>query len=303
MQEQIHISVLVITYNHAQYISQTLDSIVSQKGDFVIELIISNDCSTDGTDKAIEEFLEIYTGKVKINYFDQKQNLGILPNLIFALRHCTGDYLAFCEGDDFWTANDKLQKQLNLYTSKGDCAMVISNRRVIREDQSTYNELYDEFHRKHHFAVQDIIDGFVPGLQTMFSKNDRGLLAYLEANSDLDHADRYIAYYFARLGHICLLPSITAAYRLTGFGAWSSFNGLRKLQVKAEMLADFHKRIGLPHNNSTLRSTQLICAYATLRYCLKRPNHLADPVNRKWIKYILKGFSRPRQINCQDIHA
>ncbi|NTS43786.1 glycosyltransferase [Flavisolibacter sp. BT320] len=288
--QQPLISVLVITYNQERYIRQTLETIVRQEGDFRVEMVVSNDCSTDKTDTVIRTFMENYKGPVTIRYFQQKTNLGILLNLIFALEQCSGDYLAMCEGDDFWLTNDKLQKQLALLQKHHDCALVITNRKVIREDHSAYDERYDEFYKKQIFTATDIIQGFVPGLQTLLARNDHGLSRYLSGNNDLGHADQYIAYYYSLQGKIYLLSEITAAYRMTGSGAWSSHSSLQKLQVKTEMLADFHRRIGLPMTNAVLRKTQLNCSYATLRYCLKRPAELRIRSNWQWIQLIWKTF-------------
>lgn len=296
MHNSPRISVLIITYNHEAFIKQTLESIVCQKGNFRLKLVISNDCSTDRTDSIIRDFIKNYQGAVAIKYFAQDKNKGILPNLIFALSQCSGDYLAICEGDDFWLCENKLQKQVGFYLQHDDCSMVITNRRVIREDSSSYDELYNVFYKKNSFSIPDIIEGFIPGTQTIFAENNRQLVQFLSAHKELTHADRYIAYFFALQGKIYVLPEITAAYRLTGKGAWSANNGLRKLQVKAEQLEDFHRRIGLPVNNATLAKTQLACWWATIKYCLKRPGQLKDPVNRGWIVNTWKKFRHMNRI-------
>lgn len=292
------ISVLVITYNHEAYIKQSLKTIVDQNGNFRLEVVVSNDCSTDGTDLVIRDFIKSYNGNAAIKYFAQDHNIGILPNLIFALNQCSGDFLAFCEGDDFWLDEHKLQKQLNLYHQHSDCSMVITNRLVIREDNSTYDELYDVFHKKKVFAVSDIIEGFIPGTQTMFAKNNKLLVDFLSAYKGLEHGDRYITYFFSLQGNIYLLLEITAAYRLTGYGAWSANNGLRKLQWKAELLEDFHHRIGLPLNNIALARTQLACWFLTIKYCVKRPHEFRNAVNRNWITKTWKKF---RHMNRKKI--
>jgi glycosyltransferase involved in cell wall biosynthesis len=285
------ISVLVITYNHVDYILKTLDSIVSQRGDFQLELVIANDCSTDSTDLVIQDFVSSHSQEVIFRYFNHPKNLGILPNLIFGLSQCSGNYIAFCEGDDYWLDEYKLQKQLSLYQQHTDCAMVITDRKVIREDWSSYDELYGISYRKTVFDISDVTEGFIPGLQTVFTGNNKQLIRYLKMHEDLTYADRYITYFFALEGKIYLLPEVTAVYKMTGSGAWSMNNGLRKLQLKAEHLEDFHRRIGLPLNNLTLARTQLNCWVATMKYCLKRPNQLKNSTNRHWIKATWSKFS------------
>ena len=113
MSNQVLVSVCVIVYNHGNFIKECLDGIVSQ--DYPnIELIISNDASADNTHQKIESFLNgrNYSKKIKVKYFNHEKNLGICPNLNFALKQCTGDYIAICEGDDYWVSRNKLSVQV-----------------------------------------------------------------------------------------------------------------------------------------------------------------------------------------------
>lgn len=106
------ISVCVITYNHERYILDCLEGIISQ--DYPnIELIISNDASSDHTDAKITSFIGKFeqSTTIKVKYFNQTKNLGICPNLKFALDQCTGEFIALCEGDDYWVSRDKLLRQ------------------------------------------------------------------------------------------------------------------------------------------------------------------------------------------------
>jgi glycosyltransferase involved in cell wall biosynthesis len=107
------LSVCMITYGHEKYIREAIEGVFIQQGNFEIELIISNDCSPDGTDKVIQDILDKNTNKINVKYFKQEKNLGMMPNFIFALQQCSGQYIALCEGDDYWTDPLKLQKQVD----------------------------------------------------------------------------------------------------------------------------------------------------------------------------------------------
>lgn len=290
------ISVLVITFNHEPFIGKSIKSILSQRGNFHLQLVISNDKSTDKTNDEIEETLNAYTGPYTVNYFNQSENLGIIPNLIFALSKCNGAYLAICEGDDYWIDDNKLQKQLDYLNVHSSCSMVITNRIVLNEDGSSWEEKYDVFHNKTIFITEDIINEFIPGTQTFFVRNDKGLLDFFRINDDLDHGDRYIAYFFSLKGEIHLIPEAMATYKMTGTGAWSQNDGLQKLQTKARQLQEFHKRIGLPPNNKILEKYLVTCAFNTFKYCMKRPAQFKKPVNRYWIKQLINKFPDKRRL-------
>ena len=107
------LSILMITYNHESYIEQAIKGVFSQKVNFPVEFVISNDCSTDKTHQKIEEILKDSPENFTIKYYNHTENLGMMENFIFSLKQCHGKYIALCEGDDYWIDNNKLQKQVN----------------------------------------------------------------------------------------------------------------------------------------------------------------------------------------------
>ncbi len=99
----------MITYNHQEYIGQALDSILDQKTTFPFEIVIGDDNSKDETEKICRSYASKYPEKIK--YFRREQNMGMMPNMIDILQKCDGKYIALCEGDDYWTDENKLQVQ------------------------------------------------------------------------------------------------------------------------------------------------------------------------------------------------
>ena len=122
MNERTKISVVVITYNQQETIAQTLDSILMQKGDFDIELVIGEDCSTDNTYGICHDYAERYPDIVKL--LPNTHNLGIMANFARVMRSCTGDYITGCAGDDYWCDEHKIEKQLHFLESHPDYGVV-----------------------------------------------------------------------------------------------------------------------------------------------------------------------------------
>ena len=122
MSERIKISVGVITYNQESTIRQTLDSILAQKGDFDLELVIGEDCSPDSTYAICQEYAERYPDVVKL--LPNTQNLGIMANFARVMKACTGDYVGICAGDDYWCDEQKLQKQLVYFKAHPEVGVV-----------------------------------------------------------------------------------------------------------------------------------------------------------------------------------
>lgn len=103
------ISVIIITYNHEKYISQAIKSVVNQKCQYTYEILIGNDCSTDGTQDIVGKFDIIYP---EIAVFNRKENMGASKNLYDLLCRARGKYIALLEGDDYWIDPEKLQMQI-----------------------------------------------------------------------------------------------------------------------------------------------------------------------------------------------
>ena len=117
------ISVGVITYNQESTIRQTLDSILMQRGDFDLEIVIGEDCSTDNTRTICEEYT-IHHTPYTIRLLPNTKNLGIMANFARVMQACTGDYVAICAGDDYWCDECKLQKQLNYFRTHPEVGVV-----------------------------------------------------------------------------------------------------------------------------------------------------------------------------------
>lgn len=106
-------SVVMITYNHEQFIGEAIESILSQNFDTPLELIISNDRSPDDTDSIIKNIIQTHPKGNLIKYTLQPNNLGVSKNFFWSLSQAKGKYVALCEGDDSWTDPNKLQKQID----------------------------------------------------------------------------------------------------------------------------------------------------------------------------------------------
>lgn len=109
--EQPVVSICCLTYNHEQYLSQALDSFLMQITDFPFEIIIGEDCSTDNTRKIIEQYMKKYPKIIKL--VTSSSNVGLQENSYRTMHACNGEYIALCDGDDYWLDNKKLQIQIN----------------------------------------------------------------------------------------------------------------------------------------------------------------------------------------------
>ena len=126
------VSVIVMTYNHEDCLAEAVDGIATQKTAFPFDIIIAEDCSTDGTRAVAEALQEKYPDKVRVVFTDA--NKGMNRNLRFALSLARAAYLAFCEGDDFWLDDGKLQRQVTMLDEAPNVDLAITNGVLAHED-------------------------------------------------------------------------------------------------------------------------------------------------------------------------
>jgi len=112
----------MITYNHELFIAQAIEGVVNQKTNFNFELVIGEDCSTDNTSVICSDYAKRYPAIIKLNI--NKENIGAKNNLMNCFEKASGKYIAFCEGDDFWTDSYKLHKQVNFMEANPDYGLV-----------------------------------------------------------------------------------------------------------------------------------------------------------------------------------
>lgn len=119
----------MIAYNHEAFIAQALDSILAQETDFDTEIVIGDDNSKDGTGKICEAYAAKYPGRIR--YIRRDPNIGMMPNFISTLQACSGEYIAVCEGDDYWTDPQKLRLQAEFLDQHPDYSLCCHNHEVL----------------------------------------------------------------------------------------------------------------------------------------------------------------------------
>lgn len=133
-QNGVTVSVIMITYNHEKYIKQAVESVLMQKCNFEIELIVVNDCSPDNTCEVINKVINSHINGAWVKYTRHSKNIGMNENFFWAVQQCKGKYIALCEGDDYWTDKLKLQKQVDFLESNHSYVMTCHSINELKID-------------------------------------------------------------------------------------------------------------------------------------------------------------------------
>jgi len=142
MSDKIMVSVLCTAFNHEEYIRGALESMVNQQTDFGYEILVNDDVSSDASPAIIREFAEKYPEKVRA-FFPEKnlysQNIDVYYHTFFP--NARGKYVAFCEGDDYWTDPMKLQLQVDFLEAHPEYSACVHNTALHYCDDERPDEL------------------------------------------------------------------------------------------------------------------------------------------------------------------
>ena len=123
------LTIVTTTYNQEKYIGEAIDSMLMQKTKFPFQIVVSDDCSQDRTREILEKYKKKYPEKIKV--IKNEKNLGAMENFIHTLAQIKDtEYVALCDGDDFWTDENKLQKQIDFLDNNKDFTICFHKARL-----------------------------------------------------------------------------------------------------------------------------------------------------------------------------
>ncbi len=221
---QPFLSVMLITYNHEQYIREALDSILMQVCEFSIEINVIDDASTDGTQKIAREYSERYPGIV--NCYFNSANVGRVAtqlNTIRGFQTLRGRYFSILEGDDYWTDPLKIAKQVAFLEKNTEFVACANNTLRVFEDNSRPPEHFLPFKgfNRDVATIYDVIS--MAGVYHLSSVIYRNV--FLQ-NPPPCLCDRYscevtINMLYGIFGHFYCLDEYMSVYRVHGGGVFS----------------------------------------------------------------------------------
>jgi len=238
------VSIFCVTYNHESYISQAIESFLMQKTNFDFKIVIGEDCSTDNTANVLKNYLQKYPNKIKVRF--NKENIGIQANWFKTLQECNGKYIAICEGDDYWTDSNKLQKQIDFleanpkYVACGhECFARFYVTNSCRE--TTYSEWLNIIPQKQYTGEEFItspipfhVNSLVFRNSIKFDNKIRGIFLHALVG------DYTLYAILANLGDVYFFSEIMSVYNMRSSGIAITLNGNK--------LIDFFKSIINSHN-------------------------------------------------------
>ncbi len=209
--DDVVVSVATTTYNHEAYIAEAIESVLRQETDFAVELVIGEDCSTDGTRAIVQAYAERFPGRIRLLLAERNQ--GLTANHCAVLDACTGKYVALLDGDDYWVDPTKLQRQVAMLESDPELAICFHNVLVLRENQPSQPRLFCPESQKELSTLEDILRyNFIPACSCVFRRGLYGKLPHWYHT--LPWVDWPLHILNARHGDIGYINAVMAVYRL-----------------------------------------------------------------------------------------
>lgn len=239
------VSVLMITYNHAPFIAEALDSVLMQEVNFEYDIVIGEDFSTDSTRSILLEYKNRYPDKISLILHGH--NVGMHKNYEAVLTACKGEYIAVLEGDDYWTSKCKLQKQVDLM----DCNPAFSE--CFHKVKTIYQESNKEPHefpaglRKTAFNLYDVLrNNFIPTPSMLFRKTAVPQLP--DAFHRMTNPDWMLHVMCAENGEIGFINEVMGVYRVHSGGVWSATKRVIVLENTIKSAYVINQYLGYRHD-------------------------------------------------------
>lgn len=215
---QVKLSVIMLTYNHEKYIAEAIEGVLLQKTNFGFELIVANDHSADGTEAIVEDYRSRYPTIVKGYY--NKKNIGPRFNFIKAYGKAGGEFIAMCEGDDYWTDPNKLQKQVDFLTSNPDYVLSFHDIKMIDDAGNPVDDNRIPAERKRDYQKNELFGYYLP-TPTLVYRNVFTKLP--SAFKKSDNGDTILQAFLTQWGKTKYMEEIESAFvRLHPGGLWST---------------------------------------------------------------------------------
>lgn len=216
--QEIIVSVAMITYNHERFVAHAIESIVKQKTDFPFELIIHDDASKDSTAEIIKKYAAMYPDViVPILQEENQYSKGVhfIPKYIYP--KVRGKYYAFCEGDDYWTDMNRLQKQVDYLETHTEIVSVAARNLIIDKNDNILGISHEGENLNRLFTAKDAIrlGTNMLHLSTMMRRSsvlfDENYLTGKKCCKLGSHS--FDIYYFSYNGGVYIMDAVFSAWR------------------------------------------------------------------------------------------
>ncbi len=255
------VSIAMLTYNHEDYIKKAVESVLIQKTNFSIQLVIAEDCSTDRTREIVLNYQKKNPKKIKLIL--QHKNVGAAVNNQDLFANLDGNYIAALEGDDYWIDPLKLQKQVDFMEENPEFSVIFHQVQILEDN--VLGKIYPKENEVNTVTtIEDLsVYNYIPTLSVLY-KNPHNYPDYFIHSPMGDYP---LHLYNAEKGKIKFIPEVMGIYR-KGVGIWSSQDSLKRTKntiISLSLIQNHYKTKKIVHNNITKLKNGYLYYYAKVK--------------------------------------
>ncbi len=230
----MRLSVCIITYNHEAFIEKAVASVLEQEVNFEYEVVIGEDCSTDSTASILKEIQKRNPGRLNLKY--HKPNIGPIQNLFNTISACKGEYVAFLEGDDYWTSRNKLQLQVDFLDKNRRASCVFHRTRAFSADDLSLDYVVPSSDPPAFSSFDFLLQDSNPiALGSLVTR--RACLSDIRTwLADIKLGDWPLCLMLASQGDLGFIPLEMSCYRVHPGGMWTRLSPLHRVALTIRML-------------------------------------------------------------------
>lgn len=286
----ITVSVGVLAYNQIEYIKQCLDSLLMQKTNFNFEILINDDCSTDGTIEIIKEYEQKYPDIIKPIYQKENQfSKGKAMSKNFIFPRISGKYFALCEGDDYWTDENKLQKQVDFMEANPDCSLCFHYvKRIFENNQMRKDDIFPtQTMKTQGFTFKNLLKyNFIQTNSVMYRFNAvKNIFDKFPEN--ILPGDWYLHLLFAKQDKIGFLNETMSAYRVNQNSIWGAVSRDTRYLKYSQKMINFFSAV---YNNITDNDDKYYLDNVFRYYIIIATCFWQHKFYTKAVKFAIKNF-------------
>jgi glycosyltransferase involved in cell wall biosynthesis len=252
------VSVCTVTYNQKNHVQEAIESVLRQETRFDYELIVGDDCSTDGTREVLRRYQQAHPERIRLNLHERHYDAGVpgRKNMVTNLRTARGKYVAILDGDDYWMSPDKLERQAEFLERHLRYSMSFHNAYMVFEagvegmgqDAILQSERHPEAMGNDGVFDLEAMMYWGRGAQSFFVPSGSMMLRRQCVDPVPDwfwyvwDADRALQMHCARQGPVYYHADLFSCYRRTARGIMARFDGelhqVRRRLQQAEVFAE-----------------------------------------------------------------
>ncbi|WP_367566821.1 glycosyltransferase family 2 protein [Lacrimispora sp.] len=292
-------SINCVTYNHATYIRQALDSFLMQKTNFEYEILVHDDASNDGTGEIIKEYAEKYPDKIKPLIQTENQYSQGIDNIsgAFNFPRARGKYIFMCDGDDYWISPDKLQKQVDYMEAHPECTLCIHSAKIELVGKAVTEGQMRPYRGNRIITPEEIVDkssGYAMSSMAFPARLVKELPDYYV---DCPVGDTPLQMMAAAAGYGYYMDQPMSAYRVGVAGSWTvegkSGDYRKKQQLYCERMKKVYEEFDIATNGRFHKASESAMK-RTYYHTMVNTRQFKEIVNPEYRRYYKELTPRTR---------